>query len=58
MKVAGARFPCYNSFDALPGTVRISLANNNASDYVELARRLFELLDEYHAEYQDALSKN
>ena len=38
-------------FDAQPGTVRISLANNNAEDYKELARRLFELLDEYHAEY-------
>lgn len=38
-------------FDAQPGTVRISLANNNEEDYKELARRLFELLDEYHKEY-------
>ena len=38
-------------FDAQSGTVRISLANNNEEDYKELARRLFELLDEYHKEY-------
>lgn len=38
-------------FSAPEGTVRISLANLNAEDYVEIARRLFELLDEYWAEY-------
>ena len=38
-------------FEALPGTVRISLANKNKEDYIELARRLYELLDEYHKEY-------
>ena len=37
-------------FDAPDGTVRVSLANLYAEDYVELARRLFELLDEYCAE--------
>ena len=34
-------------FNAPEGTVRISLANLNAEDYTEIARRLFELLDEY-----------
>ena len=37
-------------FGAPDGTVRISLANLNTEDYVEIARRLFELLDEYEAE--------
>ena len=39
-------------FNAPAGTVRISLANLNEDDYVEIARRLFELLDDYHAEYE------
>ncbi len=39
-------------FSAPDGTVRISLANLNAEDYVEIARRLFELLDDYHSEYE------
>ena len=34
-------------FNAPEGTVRISLANLNAEDYTEIARRLFELMDEY-----------
>ena len=34
-------------FSAPEGTVRISLANLNVEDYVEIARRLFELLDDY-----------
>lgn len=38
-------------FSAPEGTVRISLANLNEEDYVEIARRLFELLDEYYEEY-------
>ncbi len=38
-------------FSAPDGTVRISLANLNEADYVEIARRLFELLDDYYAEY-------
>ena len=38
-------------FDAPEGTVRISLANLNEEDYVEIARRLFELLDDY-SEYK------
>ncbi len=37
-------------FSAPDGTVRISLANLNADDYTEIARRLFELLDDYYAE--------
>ena len=37
-------------FSAPEGTIRVSLANLNAEDYVEIARRLFELLDEYSAE--------
>ena len=39
-------------FSAPDGTVRISLANLNAEDYVEIARRLVELLDDYHFEYE------
>ncbi len=39
-------------FSAPDGTVRISLANLNAEDYVEIARRLFELLDDYYSEYE------
>ena len=39
-------------FSAPDGTVRISLANLNVEDYVEIARRLFELLDDYHSEYE------
>ena len=39
-------------FSAPEGTVRISLANLNVEDYTEIARRLFELLDEYFAEYE------
>ena len=37
-------------FSAPDGTVRVSLANLNTEDYVEIARRLFELLDEYAEE--------
>ena len=39
-------------FSAPEGTVRISLANLNAEQYVEIAGRLFELLDDYYAEYE------
>ena len=39
-------------FSAPEGTVRISLANLNEKDYTEIARRLFELLDDYAAEYE------
>ena len=39
-------------FNAPEGTVRISLANLNAEDYTEIARRLYELLDDYYAEYE------
>ena len=39
-------------FNAPEGTVRISLANLNAGDYAEIARRLYELLDDYYAEYE------
>ena len=41
-------------FSAPDGTVRISLANLNAEDYTEIAGRLFELLDDYYAEYESA----
>ena len=37
-------------FSAPDGTVRVSLANLNIEDYREIARRLFELLDEYSEE--------
>ncbi len=43
-------------FSAPEGTVRISLANLNTEDYVEIARRLFELLDEYYAESEIGLA--
>ena len=39
-------------FDAPEGTVRISLANLDSEDYVEIARRLYELLDEYYEEFE------
>ena len=35
-------------FEAPEGTVRVSLANLNKEDYTEIARRMIELLDEYH----------
>ena len=38
-------------FNAPDGTVRISLANLNKEDYIELAKRMFELLDEYYNEF-------
>ena len=44
-------------FDAPYGTVRVSLANLYEEDYVEIARRLYELLDEYYAESGLALDK-
>ena len=43
-------------FSAPEGTVRISLANLNAEDYVEIAGRLYELLDDYYAEYEESAS--
>ena len=43
-------------FSAPEGTVRISLANLNEEDYMEIARRLFELLDEYYAESEVGLA--
>lgn len=45
-------------FSAPDGTVRISLANLNEEDYVEIARRLFELLDDYAAEYDREAMKD
>ena len=38
-------------FSAPDGTIRVSLANLNTEDYVEIARRLFELPDEYSEEF-------
>ena len=43
-------------FSAPEGTVRVSLANLNTEDYVEITRRLFELLDEYYAESEIGLA--
>ena len=43
-------------FSAPEGSVRVSLANLNTEDYVEIARRLFELLDEYQAESNVGIS--
>ena len=45
-------------FSAPEGTERISLANLNTEDYVEIARRLFELLDDYVAEYEQEAMKD
>ncbi len=45
-------------FSAPEGTVRISLANLNTEDCVEIARRLFELLDDYVAEYEQEAMKD
>lgn len=39
-------------FDAPQGCVRVSLANLSGKDYEEIARRLFELLDEYYQQYE------
>ncbi len=39
-------------FDAPEGSVRISLANLYTEDYVEIARRIKELLDEYYTEFE------
>ncbi len=43
-------------FDAPEGCVRISLANLNNDDYVEIARRMGELMDEYYAQYEEETS--
>ena len=40
-------------FSAPEGTVRISLANLKTEDYSEIAKRLFELLDDYFEEYEE-----
>ena len=40
-------------FSAPEGTVRISLANLDRDAYTEIARRLFELLDEYAEEFEE-----
>lgn len=44
-------------FDAPEGCVRISLANLNKDDYVEIARRMGELMDEYYARFQQESSR-
>ena len=41
-------------FEAPQGCVRVSLANLDRDDYIEIARRLDELLEEYYAEYEQA----
>ena len=43
-------------FDAPEGCVRVSLANLVEDDYVEIARRLMELLDEYHERYEQEMA--
>ena len=35
--------------------MRISLANLDTGDYVEIADRMFELLDEYYEEYEESV---
>lgn len=45
-------------FNAPDGTVRISLANLNAENYAEIAGRLFELLDDYYAEYESLITQD
>ena len=39
-------------FDAPEGCVRVSLANLDKEDYVEIARRMRELFDEYYEQYE------
>ena len=41
-----------SGFDAPEGCVRVSLANLNKEDYVEIAQRMNELFDEYYEEYE------
>lgn len=38
-------------FEGVEGSMRFSLANLNEEDYVEIARRIYEILDEYYEEY-------
>ncbi|MDO4538553.1 MAG: hypothetical protein Q4B54_10365 [Coriobacteriales bacterium] len=45
-------------FEAPEGSVRVSLANNDAEDYTEIARRIFELLDSYYEQLGLATVKN
>ena len=47
---------CGPGFSAPDGTERIPLANLNEEDYVEIARRLFEMPDEYCAESEVGLA--
>lgn len=48
-----SRYSMYGpGFDAPEGTVRISLANLDSEDYVEIARRLYELLYEYYEVFE------
>ena len=44
-------------FEAPEGTVRISLANLNKEDYTEIARRLYELLDQYYEIFEAETGK-
>ena len=43
-------------FEAPEGCVRVSLANLNKEDYVEIARRMGELMEDYYAQYQQETS--
>ncbi len=40
-------------FEAPEGSVRISLANLNTQDYVEIAERIRELLEEYYVKFEE-----
>lgn len=43
-------------FEAPEGCMRVSLANLKKEDYVEIARRMGELMDGYYAQYQQETS--
>lgn len=45
-------------FDAPEGTVRVSLANLNKEDYIEIGKRIKELLDEYYEAYRAGGTQN
>lgn len=45
-------------FDAPDWSIRISLANLNKDQYIELARRIYELFDEYFEKYQTSNINN
>jgi hypothetical protein len=46
----------YDVRSRLQRSGRNGVANLNKEDYTEIARRLFELLDEYYAEYEEEMA--